>query len=205
MNKRKSISVIALLFVTLLTGIIVYNTIAKYTSEVEKTGTATVASWNFEGDNDSSTFNFDITSTVNADTLVANKIAPGTSGEFTIIVKNTSDVGADVTIALGEISNKPENLKFYKTKSGSTYSDELAPGTGSVNGKLKANNASGEVEVTIYWNWAYETKSLVEGVETVTGDGDDTTVGESANELTIPVTVTGTQLNPAEAVSKWGF
>ena len=201
MKKRSSLTLIALLFVVVLTGVVIFNTFAKYTSEVTKSGDASVAAWNFATDNAGTTLTFGIPATADEDVLVGNKIAPGTSGSFTISVKNTSDVGADVTIALQSITNKPTNLKFYKTRSGSagsyTYSDELTPGdatNGVITGKLAAGTTTAE-DVTIYWNWAYETTN---------GDSDDTNDGIAHDDITASVQVTGTQIAPGTTVSTWG-
>ena len=202
MKKRNSIVVLALLFVAVLTGVVVFNTIAKYTSEITKSGDASVAAWNFATDNAGTTLTFGIPTTADANVLVDQKLAPGTYGSFTINVTNTSDVGADVTLALQSITGKPTNLKFYKTRSGEagsyTYSDELVPGnatTGVISGKLAAGTST-PVPVTIYWNWAYETTD---------GDATDTSEGATHADITATVKVTGTQLAPGTTVSTWGF
>ena len=199
--KKKKLSLFVLLFVIAIAGVFVVGTYAKYTSEISKAGTAQVAAWNFATDNAGTELTFGIPATADANTLVANRIAPGTSGSFTINVKNTSEVGADVTLALQSIANKPSNLKFYKTRSENapyTYSDELTPGdatNGVISGKLAAGTTT-DTPVTFYWVWAYETTN---------GDGDDTTDGQTHANLSVTVKVTGTQIQPGTTVSTWGF
>lgn len=200
--KKKKLGLLVLLLMVGIAGVYVAGTYAKYTSEISKGGSAQVAAWNFATDNAGTSLTFGIPTTADANTLVDNRIAPGTSGSFTINVKNTSEVGADVTLALQSITGKPTNLKFYKTRTGSagsyTYSDELTPGdttNGVVSGKLAAGTTT-DTPVTFYWVWAYETTN---------GDGADTSDGETHANLSVTVKVTGTQIDPATTVSSWGF
>ena len=199
MKKKKSLMLIALLLLVGATSGYVASTYAKYTSEITgNNGTATVAKWSFEDDNTAQTLTINLAETYDATTLVANKIAPGTAGSFNIALSNeNSEVGVDFVVALTSITNKPTNLKFYKTRSGSagayTYSNEITPGTTEITGQLAAEDSTG-LNVPIYWVWAYET------TETATNDPIDTANGEdtSANRtLTIGVTITGTQTPPS--------
>lgn len=200
-KKRKSLTLLAILFVTVLTGVVVFNTVAKYTSEVSKNGSVTVAKWNFANVNNAlgETFNISIAPTVAASTLVNGKIAPGTSGSFDIRVVNTnSEVGAEVIVALGNVSagesgTVPEGLKFY---SDSSFNTPITPGSYIKTGKLIAGDSAG-LTTTIYWKWDYYVSETM--------DGKDTTAGSAASELTVPVTITGTQLNPTTAsfTSAW--
>ena len=199
---KKKLSLFLLLFVIAIAGVFVVGTYAKYTSEISKSGSAQVAAWNFATDNAGTELTFGIPTTADANTLVDNRLAPGTEGSFTINVKNTSEVGADVTLALQSITSKPTNLKFYKTRTGSAgsyeYSNELTPGdatNGVISGKLAAGTTT-DTPVTFYWVWAYETTN---------GDGDDTTDGQTHANLSVTVKVTGTQIQPGTTVSTWGF
>ena len=59
-----------------------------------------------------------LASTVNNETLIKNKIAPGTSGDFQIKIDATgSDVGINYKVNFVNEKNKPQNLIF-------TYDDE---------------------------------------------------------------------------------
>jgi len=184
-KKKNSLLLIILLLFVVLTGGYVASTYAKYTSTIDgNSGTATVAKWDFEDDNQATTLTIALDQTVDASTLVANKIAPGTSGSFKVTLKNTdTEVGVNFVVALGAITGKPTNLKFYKD---STYTTELTPGTGTVTGQLAAKDGTG-IDVPIYWKWDYETAN---------GDATDTTDGKAAASLTIALTITGTQVNP---------
>ena len=183
--KKKSFMMMALLIMFGLSFYFVSGTYAKYTAEVSGNATATVAKWNFATDNAITSLNINLDQTPDASTLAANKIAPGTSGSFAINLKNTnSEVGANFTLSLGTISDKPTNLKFYKD---STYTTEITPGSGTITGQLAAGDSTG-IPVKIYWRWQYETTN---------GDAADTADGMSAKSLTLPVTITGTQVAPS--------
>lgn len=191
-KNRKSLLVIALLLMVGISMGYVAKTYAKYTAEVTGDGTAKVAKWAFEDDNDITTIDIDLAQTYDATTLVADRIAPGTEGSFEIELVNTnSEVGVDFTVELGTVTNVPTNLKFYKD---SGYTTELVPGTGKLTGQIKAGDSTG-VKPKIYWKWVYETGTVTNGV--ATGDAADTADGEAAKTLTIPITVKGVQTRPS--------
>lgn len=189
--KRKSFLLMGLLVMFGLTFYFVSGTYAKYTAQLSGNGTATVAKWNFDTDNSISTLSINLDGTVDASTLVANRIAPGTSGSFGINLKNTnSEVGANFTVSLGTITNVPANLKFYKDN---TYTTQITPGSSTITGQLAAGDSTG-VTVNIYWRWQYETGT---GSAIATNDAADTTDGKAAKSLTIPVTVSAVQTPPS--------
>lgn len=181
----KSMLIVILLLLVAIATAYVGNTYAKYTESVSGNGTATVAKWDFTTDNTISTLDIDFTDDYDSSTLVEGKIAPGTSGSFAISVKNThTETGVNFTLALGTATNVPTNLKFYKD---STFTTEITPGSGTITGQLAALDSTG-LDVSIYWKWNYETTN---------GDTADTTNGKAATELTIPITITGTQVPPS--------
>ena len=183
--KRKSFIMMALLIMCGLSFYFVSGTYAKYTSTINGNATATVAKWDFANDNAISTLSINFTNPPHNSSVKSQRIAPGTSGSFAINLKNTnSDVAANFTLTLGTITNKPTNLKFY---SDSTFTTEITPGSSTITGVLAANDSTG-LTVNIYWKWAYETNN---------GDAVDTTDGEAAESLTIPVSIVGTQASPS--------
>ena len=190
-KKRNSLLVIVLLLLVGLTFGYVSSTYAKYTSKVDSgEGTAQVAKWAFEADNSgvANALTIDLSKTYDADTLIGDRIAPGTDGSFVINVKTTNtETGVDYTLKLKDVENVPTNLKFYKD---SSYTEELTT-TGSITGTLAPKNSTGE-DVTIYWKWLYETPAGSEA-----GDTADTTDGKAANTLTVTVELTGVQVQPA--------
>lgn len=205
MKKKKTLGLLVLLLLVGVAGVYVAGSFAKYTSSISKTGNATVAKWNFLVDNDGNAVSMAIelpSTNIDEDTLVDGKIAPGTAGSFDISVSNeNTEVGTNYTVTLDSITNKPTNLKFYKTRSGSagsyTYSNEIVPGDATngvvMSGTLTPGQTTG-ADATIYWVWQYE-----DGVGTALTQNDeyDTEAGEAANSLTVGVTITGTQVQPA--------
>lgn len=189
-GNKKSLLVVALLLLVGVTSAYVAYSYAKYTSKIEgNQGTVQVARWAFDTDNVAKTLTINIAPTAHASTLVSGKIAPGTTGSFSVHLVNTnSEVGVDFTVALKDVTNRPTNLKFYKDN---TYTTELTPGTGTITGQLIANDSTG-IDVPVYWRWEYETTAIA------TNDPIDTTDGKNANNLTIGVDITGTQVRPSE-------
>ena len=189
MKNKKTLLVLVLLLLVGITSGYVASTYAKYTSKIENNnGTATVAKWAFEDDNEAQTLTVNLDNTPDPSTLVAGKIAPGTSGSFNIALSNaTTETGVDWTISLKNVTNKPTNLKFYKD---SSHTTEITPGTGTITGQLAAQDSTG-LSVPIYWAWAYETTAIA------TNDPIDTSDGEAANSLTIGVDITGVQTQPS--------
>jgi len=197
-KKKKSLILIVLILLVGVTCGYVASTYAKYTTEITgNNGTAIVAAWNFEADNENQTIEIELAETVDESTLIDERIAPGTSGEFQVALVNTSEVGADFVVALTSITNKPTNLKFYKTRSGSagayTYSNEITPGTTEITGQLAAEDSTG-LNVPIYWVWAYETTEIATNDPIDTANGENTLANRT---LTIGVDITGTQTPPS--------
>ena len=118
-------------------------------------------------------------------------VAPGTEGSFDIKLVNTSEVGVNFNISLGEIVNLPENIKFYKDEN---YQTELIPGTSVITGSLKANDSKG-LNVKIYWKWPYESGVYSNGV--YNGDVIDSKVENSDILLAVPITINGVQAMPS--------
>ena len=189
MKNKKTLLILVLLLLVGITSGYVASTFAKYTSKIEgNEGTATVAKWAFSTDNANQTINIALDGTVDPSTLIAGKIAPGTSGSFNIALVNTNtETGVNWTINLKSITNKPTNLKFYKD---AAHTTEIAAGTGTITGQLAAKDSTG-LSVPIYWAWAYETDAIA------TNDPIDTTDGTNANNLTIGVDITGVQTPPS--------
>lgn len=180
-KKKKMLLVFALLFVTVLAGTLAVRTYAKYTSTLNSEASATIAKWAFASDNESTALTLNLDKTYDPDTLVANKIAPGTSGSFSIQLSNANtEVGVDYSIALTDTTGAPTNLKFY---SDSAHTTELTNAT--YTGTLSPNAAA--TTITIYWEWPYET---------IDGDTVDTTEGATAGSMTVKATITGTQVQP---------
>ena len=102
-SKKKALIVLVVVLVALI-AFIGGQAYAKYVSEVRGNGIAEVATWSFKvnGQNEQ-VEEINLASTCNNETLVNNKIAPGTTGSFNIIVDATdSDVGINYNITFTE-------------------------------------------------------------------------------------------------------
>lgn len=184
-NKKNALIVILLLLLTVTAGFAVY-TYAKYTSSLsDKNGSATIAKWDFVNDNNATVLT-SLTETYNASTLVSGKIAPGTEGSFSVALVNThSEVGVSYSVNVGTITGAPSGLKFY---SDSACTTELT--SSGITGTLAPQDSTGTT-VHIYWKWVYSTDAE--------GDAEDTAAGASPSTLSIPVQITGTQVQPTLA------
>lgn len=192
-KKRKESLLLLVLF--LLVGIsfsYVAGTYAKYVASFDNEGTATVAKWAFDEDNSETDLTLSLDGTYDAKSLVSGKIAPGTSGKFSIDLTNeNSEVGVEYSISLKSVGDTvPTNLKFYTDN---TYSTQLTTSSTPITGKIAARATTGAT-ATIYWKWDYETGTVTNGI--AAGDATDTTDGEAASNFTVTLTVTGKQINP---------
>lgn len=120
------------------------------------------------------------------ETLVNGKIAPGTSGSFTIKVSTkVAEVGANYEIVFDNFSNNfPTNLKFYVD--GTEY--DLSSG---FIGTINANDLNNQTkEHTVTWKWPYETEDIA------VNDPIDTNNGINNEDVSFDITVTATQVKP---------
>ena len=191
-KKKKVLAILAVLAVILL-AFIGGQAYAKYVSEVRGEGIAEVATWSFKvnGQNEQ-VESINLASTCNNETLVDNKIAPGTSGSFNIIVDATgSEVGINYNITFTEEENKPQNLKFeYNDTEYNSIKDLEADLSGTIN----ANDEEKTRTLNVKWKWDYETGSNPEEVSS--NDLVDTEDAKRIQNYTFDVVVTGTQVEP---------
>ena len=191
-KKRKVLLVLAVLLIILL-AFIGGQAYAKYVSEVRGNGVAEVATWDFKVNGQSEQVEeINLASTCNNETLVNNKIAPGTTGSFNIIVDATdSDVGIDYNITFTEEENKPENLKFFYNEKEYNSIKELEE---DLSGTINANEEDKTRTLNVQWEWSYETGSNEE--EIAKNDLIDTKDGQTIQNYNFEVVVTGTQVRP---------
>lgn len=184
--KKKTLAVLIALLLVAGAGIYTY---AKYTSSFTGTGTAEVAKWavslkqgNTEVDE---TFNLTLTPEENSN-VVGNKMAPGRTATAQLILDLTgTEVTTDYEIDLTQATGLPEGMTISEvkatvegeeqtlTKEGSKYSGTVALENG------QAINKAITIDITVEW--------------TSTNDSSDTTTGETAGTISIPVTVTASQ------------
>lgn len=184
-TKRKSnvarIGVLALAL-ALVSACLLGGTLAKYSTAVTGTGSATVAKWSFTANG--GTDEFDVSLVDETQTGVAEgKIAPGAKGSFDIVLDASgSEVAVDYTIAFSKLTDMPDGLKFYSDSNRKNAIDDLGTYKG-LNGTIDWADVDKQVTKTVYWAWAE-------------GD-DDTAVGKDPKAGTFAITVTGTQKTEA--------
>ena len=166
---------------------------AKYISQVRGNGIAEIATWSFKVNGQKEQVQeIKLVSTYNSETLVNNKIAPGTRGSFNIIVDATgSEVGIKYNIKFAEESNKPQNLKFVY--GGKEY-DSIKQLGDELSGTIAANEEDKTRTINVQWKWNYETGSSAEQINA--NDIIDTNDAISIANYTFQVIVTGTQVEP---------
>lgn len=174
-------AIIFILLISMIAMILVSGTYAKYTSSAKGTATATVAKWAFNvGDTDiatSETVTFDLFSTVKdedgsvEEDVAAGVVAPGTSGEFTLKLQNTSDVEAQY--AIDYTVTNANNVPIQYSVNGGEWSPDLADVVAGDATILDAGASADDI--TIQWRWVFN------GV-----DADDTALGELAREGSAP-------------------
>ncbi len=193
MSKKKKVIIVSSILIIMLLAFIGGQVYAKYISQVRGNGIAEIATWSFKVNGQKEQVQeIKLVSTYNSETLVNNKIAPGTSGSFNIIVDATgSEVGIKYNIKFAEESNKPQNLKFVY--GGKEY-DSIKQLGDELSGTIAANEEDKTRTINVQWKWDYETGSSAEQINA--NDIIDTNDAISIANYTFQVIVTGTQVEP---------
>ena len=193
MSKSKKIILLLAILIAIVLSFIGGQTFSKYITEVRGEGIAEVARWSFKvNGQDEEVQTINLASTCNNETLIDNKIAPGTEGNFKIIVDGTgSDVGIDYSIKFENESTKPQNLKFkYDEKEYNSIAELQKDLTGTIN----TNDPEKTKTLSIDWKWAYETGENLE--EITQNDKIDTQNAKNISNYTFDVIVSETQVMP---------
>ena len=101
MNKQKKITKIVIVAILLLVVIMLGYTFSKYAKSYTIPTSSTVAKWSFAGEvfnskNSSTETTISLADTIKNSKIKENRIAPGTNGDFTIVVDATgSEVDLD--------------------------------------------------------------------------------------------------------------
>lgn len=193
LKKSKKIVLVIIAISAIILSFLGGHAYAKYMSKVTGQGTADIASWNFKvNEKEDKIQTISLKSTVNNATLINNKIAPGTEGNFQIKIDATgAEVGINYIVKFENESQKPTNLKF--TYDGKTYNSvtELQK---VLTGTINANDQNKVKTLTIGWNWAYETGTSEQ--EIAASDIIDTKDAKQIDNYTFDVIVSGTQVMP---------
>lgn len=96
-----------------------------------------------------------LSDTIDKNTLIYEKIAPGTSGSFDISLYSNQNL--KYRIEFDSINEKPKNLKFKAFKSGEILEESNT--LESLSKKLTGDiNQNEKINITINWYWNYEDK-----------------------------------------------
>ncbi len=134
----------ALLVITLITSCFVSRTFAIYSSSVTKNVSANIDKWMFtvnDKDISKETFTFSL-----FDESAAGKdvIAPGTSGDFELVLNNVSDIPANYNVSF-DIQNNGVPIEF--SLDNGSYLDNIA----EQSGVLAALNGTRTIKID--WKW----------------------------------------------------
>ena len=196
---------IIVLALTMIALILVAGTYAKYTSTGNGSDSVKVAKWSFKvGDKDITTaeesFTFDLFKTIKDSDGNANEtdvkagkiIAPGTSGEFSFDVENTSEVNAKYS------------LSYTVTNDGNIpveFSVDDGPWVSALDSKNVTDKAIAmgvKETINVKWRWAFEGGSSTNFQKSQT-DNTDTALGVTAqgtaNTLTVKIDASATQVD----------
>lgn len=193
MRKKKVILIAIGISLTTIVIFICGQIYAKYNTKITGEGLAPIATWNFQvNDQKEEVQAINLASTSNNETLLNNKIAPGTSGSFDIIVDGSnSDVEINYEISFTEENNKPQNLKFIYDNVEYNSIIELED---KLSGKIEADNQTKIKTFNIQWKWNYETGSTAE--EIAHNDLIDTQDMQLIQNYTFKICITGKQAEP---------
>jgi len=193
LSKKNKVLIILAILGMILLAFIGGQAYAKYITEVKGEGMAEVATWSFKVNGGKEQIQeINLLSTCDNNTLVDNKIAPGTSGSFNIIVDGTgSDVGIKYNINFNDTETKPTNLKF---KYENVEYDSLNEMQDGISGIIGAKDENKVITIPIEWIWEYETGENSELI--ATNDAIDTTEAQNIQNYAFNVSVTGTQVEP---------
>ena len=192
MTKNKKIIAIVSILLLIIMSFYVGHTYAKYMAQIKGEGIAEVAKWSFlVNGQEEQIQTIKLNSTYNNETLVNNKIAPGTEGQFDIVIDGTgSEVGIDYKVIFEEKSTKPENLKFVYQDQAYDSIEEIEK---ELTGNIAANDENKIRTITIIWKWAYETGYTE---EIPANDIIDTKDGQEIANYSFDVIIQGTQVLP---------
>ena len=100
--------------------------------------------------------------TINKNTLIHQKIAPGTSGKFEILLETNENI--DYKIKFKSKNDKPKNLIFQIEGKDRKYKslEEMEP---ELQGEIKETKS-----IIINWKWEYETNGAKNRQDTEDGE-----------------------------------
>ena len=193
MNKKRNILIIVLILLAMMISFLGGKTFSKYLSEIQGSGTAEIANWVFKvNGKEDSVQSVNLLSTYHNETLINNKVAPGTKGSFNIVIDATgSEVGVDYEVKFLNETQKPQNLVFIHNNQEYATVQELEE---NLSGTIDANEENKTRTITINWEWQYETGDNEN--EIAQNDKIDTQNAKDLENYTFDIHVIGTQVMP---------
>lgn len=190
-QKKKVYSIITIVMIIILLISIAF-TYSKYSALEVINAQANIASWKFDiSVNGITNSKIDLASTYDKNTLVNGKIAPGTKGSFNFCLDATgSEVGIDYQIEFINVENHPNNLIY---KYDDLITNDITELESKLNGEISAVDSNKVRNITIEWEWPYETSNEN---SIIANDKLDTQIGLNANDYILNVCVTARQVLP---------
>lgn len=190
-SKKKLILLALLILLCIFMILIGGKSYSKYLSQIDGKGVIEVAKWVFLVNGQTSSItNMNLAESYDFSTLTDNTIAPGTRGNFDIVIDTTgSEVGIDYDVIFKNEKNKPQNLQFIYQGNVVNNIKELEP---FLIGTIDANSHEKIRTMTIEWMWPYETKN-----GEIDEDEEDTKDGLLLEKYQFDIIITGRQIEPA--------
>ena len=189
MKKRKVLAVLVALLLVVGAGVYTY---ARYTYSKTGNGSVNVATWAVAlkqgGNSVSDNYTLELTLS-NNNYVVDGKIAPNRSATATLVLDLTgTEVATDYEVYLSDVAGLPDGMSITGVTADGVALNETSTGSGVYTGSVALNTekdaiADSEVELVITVEWENDEDN----------NDDDTTFGEAAGSLSIPVTVTAKQ------------
>lgn len=192
MQKRR-IGLIIIVSILVLSSFFIGKTFSKYITTIEGNGIGKIAKWSFKANGETSTLQkISLVDTTDQSKLVKEKIAPGTSGQFEIIVDATGcEVGLEYKVEFQNETNKPNNLRFQV---GDTKVNSIKELESVLAGTINANDDKRTRNIIVEWYWPYTTGENANQI--IQNDLIDTQNATNLAEYTFDISITGTQLVP---------
>lgn len=202
-----------LLICVLLTTSVISGTFAKYTSTASGSDTARVAKWSIDVEGTEiavsgtpAAITFDLFNTISDvggsaddEQVKDDLLAPGTSGAFTLNIKNLSEVDAKYTITLAETNDSNIPLQYSLSGADGSWKNSVAELEMNDLTDVTIVKETGTGEHIVYWRWAFDDNTA----DRHAGQKDetDTKLGIAARIeggepfVTITATITATQVD----------
>lgn len=183
--------VIVIISITLILLMLSYYSFSKLYIQNTGSGLGEIARWSFKTEN-REIFLKDLTNEIG---LANEKIAPGTKGNFDLVIDATgSEVSVDYEVNVLSETSLPENMKYYVKRENNYMSSKYSSLHELAQTELKGNipiNGNQKIVITINWEWPYETEDFLETEEY---DNSDWEYGTKADlEYKFVLQIVGTQ------------